>query len=135
MPITAAAKEIGIRYDMAFSSLKLIQGEANGRKVSQQVSPTALRPLGVTFGTLTLGMDMLGTLTGPALAWPAPMNMAQRAAETLKSFVALILCLSRGLQFAVSGEMAPAMLCPCRQGPKEAVALTNVLYHPDLYSA
>jgi hypothetical protein len=35
MPITAAAKKIGIRYDMAFSSLSLIwhRGEANEREL------------------------------------------------------------------------------------------------------
>src|SRR5262249_5470288 len=53
----------------------------------------------VGFGTLTLGTLTVGTLTPPALALSAPTTTAQRATETLTSFVALILSLP-GLEVA-----------------------------------
>jgi hypothetical protein len=54
---------------------------------------------GMLVGTLTFGM-LVGTFTPPALALSAPTTTAQRAIETLTSFVALILSLV-GLEVAV----------------------------------
>src|SRR5438034_1914676 len=83
-----------------------------------------------TFGTLTLGT--LGTFTEPALAWPAPMKTAQRAAETVTSFLALISSLRLQPPACTSLKNRDATFCRCCQGPKEAVVLADVLYHSDL---
>src|SRR5262249_2612311 len=48
---------------------------------------------GMLVGTLTFGTLTLGTFKPPALARSAPTTTAQRATETLTSFVALILSL------------------------------------------
>src|SRR5215471_11116363 len=48
---------------------------------------------GMLVGTLTLGTLTVGTFAPPALARSAPTTTAQRATETLTSFVALILSL------------------------------------------
>ena len=49
---------------------------------------------GMLVGTLTFGM-LVGTFMPPALAGSAPTTTAQRATETLTSFVALILTFLR----------------------------------------
>ena len=76
--------------------------------------PVGTLTFGMLVGTLTLGTLTVGALTPPALAL-SPTSTAQRATETLTSFVALILSLP-GLEVGV--------LVKCRQ----CSALLMLLY-------
>src|SRR5262249_31909374 len=82
---------------------------------------------GVLVGTLTFGM-LVGTFTAPALARSAPTTTAQRATETLTSFVALILSLpGLGVAVLVKCYQCYALLMLLPRGMKMVVPLSNSL--------